>query len=183
MGREGWTQMRNIMISITATKLLAVCNPLVTLAKEVCKGNSRVIGECFSVRGRLSVYQGYPDIRMWWVGTKRIFGIAGGEGEEIIPEGISAKLSDGVFVFGDYVVCPVSEFVPGHMQWVCVGSLEKISGLKEPRVGFREADRATNVGRQEGTTRRNRLGERNTEVKNSTVASNTMAGPDGKSHA
>ena len=121
------------MLSITATMLLAVCNPLVTLAKEVCKGNSRVIGECFSARGRLSVYQGYPDIRMWWVGTKRIFGIAGGEGEEIIPEDISAKLSDGVFVFGDYVVCPVSGFVPGHMQWVCVESGENLRIEGTPR--------------------------------------------------
>ena len=104
MVREGWKQMRNVMLSITATMLLAVYNPLVTLAKEVCKGDSRVIGECFSMRARISVYQGYPDIRMWWVGTKRIFGIAGGEGEEIISEDISAKLLNGVFVFGEYVV-------------------------------------------------------------------------------
>ena len=127
--------MRDIMLSITATMLLAVCNPLVTLAKEVCKGNPMVIGECFSVRGRISVYQGYPDIRMWWVGTKRIFGIAGGEGEdeEIIPENVSAKLSDVVFVFGDYVVCPVSGFVPGHMQWVCVESGENLRIEGTPR--------------------------------------------------
>jgi hypothetical protein len=70
-----------------------------------------------------AITNGYPNVRMWWVGTKRIFGIGGGEGEEIIPEEISSKLTaDGLDVFGDYVVCPLSEYVQGHMQWVCVDS-------------------------------------------------------------
>src|SRR5438093_12042326 len=125
--------MRNIMLSITATMLLAVCNPLVTLAKEVCKGNPRVIGECFSVRGRISVYQGYPDIRMWWVGTKRIFGIAGGEGEEIIPEYVSATRSDACLFLAIMSFAQFQSSSRGTCSG-CVWSLEKISGLKERRV-------------------------------------------------
>ena len=101
---------------------LMICGEVSTWAKEICKGNSRVIGPCIEVRGRLSFYQGFPGFRMWWVGTKRIFGIAGGEGEEIIPEDIKEKVDDGIFVFGDFLVCPITEHIPGHMQYVCVES-------------------------------------------------------------
>ena len=115
-----------IKLLIAALILSTVLEPVAVGAKENCKGNPRVVGSCFTVRGRLALYQGYPDIRMWWVGTNRIFGIAGGEGEEIIPDEISEHIKDGIYIFGDYEVCLISEHVQGHMQWICIESGTRI---------------------------------------------------------
>jgi len=47
-----------------------VCGDVSAWAKELCKDNRRIIGPCFDIRGRLTLYNGFPNIRMWWVGTK-----------------------------------------------------------------------------------------------------------------
>jgi hypothetical protein len=91
-----------------------------------CKGAPTIVGECFSVHGRLSVYNGIP-IRIWIVGTHRMLGVkdATGGGVTVRPE-IQTLLSQGdpmeTAIFGDYEVCPLSKAHPGWMQFVCVES-------------------------------------------------------------
>ena len=91
-----------------------------------CKGAPKIVGECFSARGRLSVHNGIP-IRIWIVGTRRMLGVkdATGGGVTVLPE-IQRLLSLGdpmqTVVFGDYEVCPLSRQHPGWMQFVCVES-------------------------------------------------------------
>lgn len=89
-----------------------------------CKGAPAVVGACFSVHGRLGVYNGIP-IRVWVVGTRRMLGVkdAAGGGVTVRPE-IQRLLSLGepgeTVVYGDYEVCPLSKAHAGWMQFVCV---------------------------------------------------------------
>jgi hypothetical protein len=91
-----------------------------------CKGAPKIVGECFSVRGRLSVHNGIP-IRIWIAGTRRMLGVkdATGGGVTVLPE-VQRLLSLGdpmeTVVFGDYEVCPLSKQHAGWMQFVCVES-------------------------------------------------------------
>jgi hypothetical protein len=100
-----------------------------TIAQEAivpCKGAPAIVGECFTVHGRLAVYNGIP-IRIWVAGTRRMLGVkdATGGGVTVRPE-IQRLLSQGdpmeIAVFGDYDVCPLSKAHPGWMQFVCVES-------------------------------------------------------------
>jgi len=96
-----------------------------------CKGAPTIVGACFTVHGRLAVYNGIP-IRIWMVGTRRMLGVkdATGGGVTVRPE-IQRLLSQGdpmeTAVFGDYEVCPLSKPHPGWMQFVCVESAAHLS--------------------------------------------------------
>jgi len=89
-----------------------------------CKGARTVVDACFTVHGRLGVYNGIP-IRIWVLGTRRMLGVkdATGGGIVVRPE-IQKLLSLGepgdTVVYGDYDVCPLSKAHPGWMQFVCV---------------------------------------------------------------
>ena len=93
-----------------------------------CRTRSDVIGKCFSVRGRLSVYNGTPSIRLWPIGTKRLLGIidpndvSNAPGPTILPVEIKNKLDWDKDVFGDFLVCPLTRQQPGRMQTVCIES-------------------------------------------------------------
>ncbi len=111
---------------VSAVLLVASATAVGQVPTVPCKGAPKVVGECFSVRGRLSVHNGIP-IRIWIVGTRRMLGVkdATGGGVTVRPE-IQRLLSRGdpmeTVVFGDYDVCPLSKQHPGWMQFVCVES-------------------------------------------------------------
>jgi hypothetical protein len=106
-------------------------------ANEVCQGNSNLVGPCFSVRGKLAGYQGYPEWRIWWVGTKRILGVAGHE-DPLVPTDIRKILGAPEFdldrsaIYADFFVCPFTRQQPEVMQFVCVELAKNV------RVGRRE---------------------------------------------
>jgi len=91
-----------------------------------CKGAPAVVDTCFTVHGRLGVYNGIP-IRIWVIGTHRMLGVkdAAGGGVTVRPE-IQALLSRGepgaTVVYGNYEVCPLSKAHAGWMQFVCIES-------------------------------------------------------------
>lgn len=95
-----------------------------------CKNDPDVVAACFSVRGRLSFYNGGPSTRIWRVGTHRMLGVP----SEIIRENVSDALGPKPFdteVYGDFKVCPFTKEKSGAMQMVCI---ESASGLTaEPR--------------------------------------------------
>src|SRR5437867_9334922 len=101
------------------------------LAAEMCQGDSNLVDSCFSIRGQLAGYQGYPDWRIWWVGTKRVLGILGGE-EPRIPGEVREILEASTFdfdksaVYADFLVCPFTKQKPDSMQIVCVESAKNI---------------------------------------------------------
>ena len=112
----------------TAAAALLLAASAAAAAEEPppCKGAPTVVDACFTVHGRLGVYNGIP-IRICVMGTKRMLGVkdATGGGITVRPE-IQTLLSQGetdaTVVYGDYEVCPLSKPHPGWMQFVCVES-------------------------------------------------------------
>lgn len=95
---------------------------------QSCRARPDVVGKCFTVRARLSVYNGTPSIRLWPIGTKRLLGVLDPQdvssepGPSILPTSIRSQLDWDKQVFGDYVVCPLTRARPGRMQTVCIES-------------------------------------------------------------
>jgi hypothetical protein len=117
---------------LTLLIVLAACtvgarSPLPQPADE-CRARPDLVGKCFNVRGRLSVYNGTPSIRLWPLGTKRLLGVidprdpSAVPGRDTIPESVSSKLNFDKDVFGDFLVCPLTRARPGRMQTVCIES-------------------------------------------------------------
>ena len=93
-----------------------------------CRTRPDLVGRCFNVRGRLSVYNGTPSIRLWPIGSKRMLGVLDPEdissvpGRPVLPDNIKQKLDWNKDVFGDFFVCPLSRKQPGRMQTICLDS-------------------------------------------------------------
>jgi hypothetical protein len=82
---------------------------------------------CYWTRGRLWIAQGGHPIRLWPVGTRRILGIENPkpgpidyDGADAIPPRVSEVLTDGVFVWGNYHVCPIAPERAGWMRFVFI---------------------------------------------------------------
>ena len=77
---------------------------------ESCRSRADVLGKCFQVHGRLSVYNGTPSIRLWPIGSKRLLGIidptdtSNAPGPSVLPLDIKTKLDGDTDVFGDFIV-------------------------------------------------------------------------------
>jgi len=96
-----------------------------------CKGNPAVIGACFTVRGRLSAWNGNPTFRIWPIGTKRMLGVR----EEFdLPSELDPHLGhfDDV-VYANFEVCPLTAARAGAMQIVCVESARNIKKTTRER--------------------------------------------------
>ena len=98
-----------------------------TSAKS-CRARSDLVGRCLNVRGRLSVYNGTPSIRLWPVGSKRLLGVldpedvSGELGPSTIPASVRRQLDWDKEIFGDFLVCPLTRSKPGRMQTICIES-------------------------------------------------------------
>jgi hypothetical protein len=90
------------------------------------------VGKCFTVHGRLSVYNGTPSIRLWPVGSKRLLGvldpedISGELGPATMPAAIKGQLDWDKNIFGDFLVCPLTRSEPGRMQTICIASAKHL---------------------------------------------------------
>lgn len=92
-----------------------------------CKNSPHLVGPCFTVHGRLAVYNGSNVFRIWPIGTHRLIAIVNVDDrtvEPVLPPEIEGPLergtATGVALFGDYEVCPVTRQKPGTMQDVCL---------------------------------------------------------------
>jgi hypothetical protein len=107
--------------------------PHVGRAARSCRARSDLVDKCFNVRGRLSVYNGTPSIRLWPVGSRRLLGvrdsedISGVPGPTSIPASIRERLDFDKEIFGDFLVCPLTRSRPGRMQAVCIESGKNLS--------------------------------------------------------
>lgn len=97
------------------------------LPARPCRTDSRVVGDCFEVHGRLRFGNGNPALRMWWVGTERYLGIWDDE-EPIVPANLATALEPGLgrTVFGDFIVCPFTAERAGWMRMVCIESARNL---------------------------------------------------------
>jgi hypothetical protein len=88
-------------------------------SKWTCTKDFKIVGNCFTVHGRLSVYNGNPSVRLWPVGTQRLLGVLP---DEFSPKQIDGYLGFGSNVYGDFTVCPITKEISGLMQLVCIDS-------------------------------------------------------------
>ena len=107
-------------------------------SKPKCKGNPKVIGACYVVHGRLSLWNGTPALRIWRIGSKRILGVTAGPirddaDEPIYPAKVKKLIPGyGVQVYGDYEVCPFTKEKLGEMQLVCINSATNLHVKRYP---------------------------------------------------
>ena len=104
--------------------------------KMPCRQHPQLSGPCFQIRGRLSVYNGAPALRIWPIGSKRLLGISEGRfllpNYENIPADVLAQLvTADSLMFADFTVCPFTRDVPGVMRLVCLDSAKNVL-IKKP---------------------------------------------------
>ena len=92
---------------------------------------------CYWTRGRLSLYNGAVNIRLWKIGTNRLLGIHGGPSvfrrdsddaeEPELPANVS-RVFDPLNnqIFADFEICPLEPERPGAMQAACIESAKNI---------------------------------------------------------
>ena len=117
--------MRKRILRTILLLLLTLWPTLVVWSAEQCAANSRLVGECWNLRGRIQLYDSPPIIRMWVVGSDRLLGL-NPEQSPIMPEKVRRHLRPNVAIYADYTVCPFTAEKPGLMQMVCVDSAEHI---------------------------------------------------------
>jgi hypothetical protein len=99
---------------------------------------------CFWIHGRLFAANGAPTLRIWRIGTKRIFGVVGGPGDHdnpALPPALAALIAPDAFqvvVYGDYRVCPLHKDHPGWMRFVHLDQAHRLA--PRPRAIEKPAD-------------------------------------------
>jgi len=113
-----------ILFLLTASSSMWAQSLAPEAKEKSCREHPRLIGNCFTVRGRLSIYDGAPALRLWRVGTRRVLGISEQRfsvaGYRNVPEYIESQINQNVAIFGDFLVCPFTRSQPGEMQLVCI---------------------------------------------------------------
>jgi hypothetical protein len=91
---------------------------------------------CFTVRGRLSGWNGNPTFRLAPRGTKRLLGVFGGDADAasptVLPQNVRAAMTpptpgDLTPVTGVFRVCPLAPDRPGWMRPVCIAEARGIA--------------------------------------------------------
>ena len=113
-----------ILLFLCITGIIAGATSAAAPEEKSCRQHPQVIGKCFTIRGRLSVYNGAPALRLWKVGTRRVLGISEQrfalKGYRNVPENIERQLNQDVSLLGDFLVCPFTQARPAEMQLVCI---------------------------------------------------------------
>lgn len=102
-----------------------------------CHRSKELVGDCFTVRGRLNLTNGTPNVRIWKIGTHRILGVVSAngaaEGDGVIPSNVKELIWPAAdespidaSVYGSYRVCPLSREHTGAMQTVCIDKASRL---------------------------------------------------------
>src|SRR5712664_3449237 len=113
-----------LTLSSTLSSGMWAQSPAPETKEKSCREHPQLIGNCFAVRGRLSIYNGAPALRLWKVGTRRVLGISDQrfalKGYRNVPENIERQLNQDVSLLGDFLVCPFTQARTAEMQLVCI---------------------------------------------------------------
>lgn len=130
----------HVMRRWTVIMLLLIYSQVVTGQAESpkralmpCRAQPSLVGKCFTVRGRLSLYNGAPTIRLWRAGTRRMLGVSGSysqAGYSSIPEELEKQLEWETEVWGDFLVCPFTPRRAKEMQMICIEEGKNILARK-----------------------------------------------------
>ena len=118
--------------------IAAALSPTTVVPDKSCREHPQLIGKCFAVRGRLSVYNGTPAIRLWVIGTRRMLGVSEQRfklpGYRNLPENLQQQLNGDNQIVGDFLVCPFTKPKPSEMRLVCVESAKNVSAQKRKHL-------------------------------------------------
>jgi len=129
---------------IVASALISLLTATVAAAADkpaACRNSHAIVAPCFTVRGRLSIYEGGWNLRIWPLGSRRLLAVVDGadvydDQKIVLPKAIEVpleKFSIGVRIFADYRVCPLTRSEPEHMQHVCVVGASHVVVVKRPQ--------------------------------------------------
>src|SRR5262245_24065409 len=123
-----------LLLMLVIATVIALASQQTATGNKSCSHHPKLIGPCVKVRGRLSVYNGAPALRIWKIGTRRMLGISeqrfAEPGYTNLPDDIRAKVDSDIELFGDFVVCPFTRQRAGEMQLVCVESGTNLEARK-----------------------------------------------------
>lgn len=129
------------MIGRIAASLLFFCaglsapSPAPETTDKSCREHPQLIGKCFNVKARLSVYNGAPAVRLWRSGTRRMLGVSEQRfnlpGYRNLPVSLSQQLNGDNEIVADFLVCPFTRSRPREMQLVCIESASNVSIQKK----------------------------------------------------
>jgi hypothetical protein len=124
------------MLMRIATSLLLILGGSISAmspagpAEKSCRAHPQLVGKCFTVRGRLSTYNGNPAVRLWRIGTKQVLGVSDQRfsvpGYRNIPEDLAKQLDGENMIIGDFLVCPFTRPKPAEMQLMCIESAKNL---------------------------------------------------------
>jgi hypothetical protein len=119
IGRNWTRAVLSLSLALNAAPTIAAA------AKPSCMTSPAVVSPCFSLRGRLSIYNGSYVERLWPVGTKRLIALVNTDDTDAdLPKSLTRRFDLGppttVAIFGVYEVCPITRQRPGVMQHACL---------------------------------------------------------------
>jgi len=93
---------------------------------------------CYTIRGRLAMYNGNPTLRIWVVGTHRVLAVnfhgVNGVLSYDLPDTLVRLLTSWEEetawhkrIFGNFTVCPLEKYRSGWMQAVSVNAVSNIN--------------------------------------------------------
>lgn len=94
-------------------------------ASAGCKTNPVVVGQCFMVKGTVSLHNGTPSMRIHPDKGRRILAVEPAE-NEIAPPELKEKISFDRDIHANLLVCPLSPRKKGAIQSVCIESAKNI---------------------------------------------------------
>ena len=128
-----------VMYRVTRTFIISTLLFFLVVATEAsgtspedqpCSKHPKLVGKCFMVHGRLSVYNGAPALRIAKIGTKRILGVSEQRfalpGYSNVPEEVRSQIDQDKDLFGDYLVCPFTKSKANEMQMVCIDKVRNL---------------------------------------------------------
>ena len=128
-----------------------------------CSAIADTNAPCFAVHGVLEPANGTPSLRIHKLGTKRVLGVVGGDGDpdslSIPPPSVRALMTpdspgDLNSVSGDFRVCPLATERPGWMQPVCIASATHLAVYgRAPRQAYQYDPPPTPEGEAESQLR------------------------------
>jgi hypothetical protein len=136
-------------VLLSAILLLAKTPKLPAKVNEAC-ASGKEGAKIVHIHGRLGVYNGgYPNLRLWHVGTHHLFGIYGDQADlkcerggdcnsdedTKMPSNVDAllKLPNPLFrfvIFGDFELRLLEPGTSGHMQAACIVSADRLVRLQ-----------------------------------------------------
>jgi len=121
-------------VLLTVFALVSTWSGTKESADKTCREHPQLVGKCFRVRGKLSVYNGAPAVRLLNTATRRMLGISEQRfnlaGYRNLPESIQQQLNQDTDLVGDFLVCPFTKSKPREMQLICIESVRNLEVRK-----------------------------------------------------